>query len=469
MRVLLICPDPRPDRPVRPRHAPHHAALVAAALRSAGHHVDLLDAPLLAGGLREVTARAARSRADALLLGVCDYNRAVPAAAVEALANLLRSPRSAVGGGSDRPLVAGFGRLDRASALALMEAVPSLSALAFGEPDFTAGLLVDSPADPAPGVAVRRGGSIEAFEPASVDLDASSVPAWDLVDLGDYGFRPHQSPHERTWPVLASRGCSYSCFWCEVRSRPGWVTRSPGVVVDEICQLRDVHGARTFFLADPIFGLERGWVHDFCAAIVARAPGIRWSCMTRTDRVDEATLRAMAGAGCRNVLFGVESLSADVLERAGKRLDPATVAPALAAARRAGMETVVSLMVGLPGDDPHGFERTVSRAIALDPDFAQFFVVKVDRAPGHGRLLGAGTGDRFEFPGQVYAGDGFESAGQLLALQRRAWRRFYLRPRYAAGRLLRAVREPHRREELARLGRGARLALTLAGGGAARR
>jgi len=458
VHVLLICPDAEPASSAAPRHAPHHAALVAAALRRGGHAVSLIDAALLPGDLPELAAAAAREAPDVLLFAASDYNRAVAP-------EVLESCVVAVAAACPEAAVAGFGRLDAATASGLLAAVPSLPQLAFGEPDFTTVAML-SAGGAVPGVAIRAAEGIRSPDPLPVDLDASPVPAWDLIDLPVYGFRPHQSPDEITWPVLASRGCPYPCFWCEVRSRPAWTTRSPNVVVDEIVALQQEHGAQTFFLADPLFGLHREWVRAFCADLTRRAPTARWTCMTRTDRVDEPTLRAMARAGCRNVLFGVESMSPAVLAASGKRLDPSTVAPALAAARKAGLESVVSLMVGLPGDDPPGFERTVEDVIALDPDFAQFFVVKVapERAPDHGRVVGAGAGGRFEFPGSVFAADGFSSEQQLQSLQKAAWRRFYLRPRYVGGRMRHLAGAPDRRRQLGRLARGARLALRMAAG-----
>ena len=174
----------------------------------------------------------------------------------------------------------------------------------------------------------------------------------------------------------------------------------------------------------------------------------------------------MAAAGCWNILFGVESLNPAALRAAQKALDPATVAPAIRAARRAGIETIASIMIGLPGDTPESFERTLDAIIEIDPDFAQFFVLQLDaeQAPAGGRFVSEWRGAKHDFWGRVYAADGFRDEAQLHALRRRAFRRFYLRPRYLRGRVRALLSAPHPAHEVGRVVRGGLLALKMAAG-----
>ena len=77
------------------------------------------------------------------------------------------------------------------------------------------------------------------------------------------------------------------------------------------------------------------------------------------------------------------------------------------------------------------------------------------------------TGARHDFTGQLALGPGFRSAAEVEALRRWAFRRFYLRPRYAAGLLRRRLTDGNAVETPARLSRGGLLALRMSLPGAA--
>jgi len=470
VRALLLVPPPSLQPPLaRPRHAPHYTAIVAAALARDGHDVIVQDAALDTWELPAIVAAARSVDPACVLLCHSDYNRKH---APDTLARIGQGLRDAL---PEVPLAL-YGRLDRKHAKAALRDLPALDVCLFGEPDDTAPVWVARLVGGAPegeaardlaGSVLRDGDALVVTAARVPDLDVSPVPAWDLVPLSRYGFSPHQQASDLVFPVLASRGCPYPCFYCEVRARPRYIARSVDVVIAEIAAIRDRFGARSVFLADPTFGVDRAWAMEFCARLEAQGwADLRWSCMSRTDRVDDELLQAMAAAGCWNLLFGIESLNPEALDAASKALDPATVTPAVAAAKRAGIETIASVMIGLPGDTPQGVERTVDQIIAMEPDFAQFFVLQIDgdEAPDGGRFLSDWTGDKHDFWGRVYAPEAFEDVAQLDALRSRAFRRFYLRPRYVAGRLQALARSGEPVAQLARAARGGLLALRMAAG-----
>ncbi len=470
MRVLLLCPPVSLDGPlVRPRHAPHHTAIIAAALRDAGHVVVVQDPHRDTNELPALCAAARAARPDVLLLMGSDYNRKIAPTAMVRVAAALHDALP------DIPQAL-YGRVNARVARSVLESLPAAQVLLFGEPEFTCREWVDAvasgvaPLDAAQamaGAVWRRDGEIHLNDAVVPDLDLSPVPAWDLVPPQNYSFAPHQQAGDIVYPVLASRGCPYPCFYCEVRARPNYIARSVEAVVGELRVLRSRYAARSFFIADPTFGIDRDWAMAFCAQVQRQGwTDMRWSCMSRTDRVDEELLQAMARAGCWSVLFGIESLNAKALSTSKKAMDPATVGPALAAARRAGIETIVSLIVGMPDDSPAEFERTLDGIIALDPDFAQFFVMQLDSAepPAGGRFLSDWQGAKHDFWGRVYAADAFTSEAQLQALRRRAFRRFYLRPKYVGGRVRALLKSGEPVVQLTRAARGGLLALRMAAG-----
>jgi radical SAM superfamily enzyme YgiQ (UPF0313 family) len=444
---------------------PHYTAIVAAALREAGHDVSVIDQHTRTTSLPAIVAEARGRRPDLLLLMHSDYNRLIGSQVLDRVARALRESMPGVP-------VWGYGRLDAVHARRAAEEIPALHGILFDEPEFSAVALAHDLAHGGsgrgtPGSVVWTDNGVVLHRPTLVDLDLSPVPAWDLVPPASYPTSPHQSMDGVVWPVLASRGCPYPCFYCEIQSRPAWRTRSVDAVIAEVVEVHRRYGATSFFLADPTFAIQREWALEFCRRLADEGPrGMRWACMGRTDRVDEELLRAMADAGCWNILFGIESLNPRALEAANKQLDPTTIGPAIRWAQEAGLEVVASIMIGLPGDTPAGVERTVDQLIAMEPDFAQFFVVQLgsEAAPDGGACVSEWDGSRYDFWGHVFVPEAFDGKEQLLALRRRAFRRFYLRPRYLAHRLGRVARSRSPRMQLRRTARGGLIALKLATG-----
>jgi len=466
VRVHLVCPPPALEGPLDPpRHPPHYAAIVAAALRDGGHEVSITDQYGRTTDLGAVIAEARAKRPDLLLLLHSDYNRAHPTDVLEAVAGALVQ-------GLPDTAVWGFGRLHEAAAKRAMERLPSLPGLLFDEPEFAAVELAAALAageEPVglPATVRRVEGELVATRATRRDLDDSPVPAWDLVDPRTYDASPHQSSDGVFFPVLASRGCPFPCFYCEVQARPPYRARSVGSVIAELNAVHERYGVDRVFLADPTFAVQRDWTLEFCRRVADEGPpGLRWCCMSRTDRVDKPLLQAMADAGCDNVLFGVESLDPAVLRATDKQLDPTTVGPAIRAAQEAGLEVIASIMIGLPTDTPAGFLRTLRQLIAMEPDFAQFFVVQIpgEEVPDGGACTTDWGGSRFDFWGRVYVPESFAGADHLAALRRQAFRRFYLRPGYVRGRVGRMLKGPRRRQQVARLARGASIIAKLAVG-----
>ena len=140
---------------------------------------------------------------------------------------------------------------------------------------------------------------------------------------------------------------------------------------------------------------------EICAQLRRDAPGIEWICMTRADAMDSELARAMSAAGCREISYGVESGAAKVQKAIGKRLDLEKVPEAFRATREAGMNAVLMLMVGNPGDDLETTRETAEFLRRLDPDRVLVNTTKVYPGTGiHATAAAAGV-----IPPGFYEGD----------------------------------------------------------------
>lgn len=88
---------------------------------------------------------------------------------------------------------------------------------------------------------------------------------------------------------------------------------------------------------------------------------------TRPDYIDAEGLDLLKKFNVRTVEIGAQSLSDAVLRLSRRGHTAADVSQAINLLLSRGFETGVHLMVGLPGDSPAGFARTVAATIALSP------------------------------------------------------------------------------------------------------
>lgn len=86
----------------------------------------------------------------------------------------------------------------------------------------------------------------------------------------------------------------------------------------------------------------------------------------RPDTIDKEKLRALREAGVSRISINPQSLSDQVLENIGRKHTVQDVINAFAMAKEEGFREInADLIVGLPGDDLPGFQRTLNGVIGL--------------------------------------------------------------------------------------------------------
>jgi radical SAM superfamily enzyme YgiQ (UPF0313 family) len=258
------------------------------------------------------------------------------------------------------------------------------------------------------------------------------------------GYRFSFARRRRFVPMLTDFGCPYPCTFC-IMGTLGFATRPVGDVLAELDHARSL-GVREIFFLDQTFGVQAERARELCAAMGRR--GWSWTAFTRPDRAGSGVLEAMARGGCHTVILGVESADDERLRDYQKGYTTEEVREAFARARRAGLRTVGTFLIGGPEDDEGSFRRAVEFAVELHCDFASFNVA-VPRfgTPWRSSLVREGLADPEE-PSMDQAGERvamptrFLSRAQVLRAKKRAIRSFYLRPSYLTRRVL-ALRSFH--------------------------
>lgn len=272
------------------------------------------------------------------------------------------------------------------------------------------------------------------------DLDTIPFPAWHLIHPEKYPPSPHGAFYKRfpTAPIITTRGCPFDCSFCSSKST--WKrklrVRSAKNVVDEIEMLVRDFGIKEFHFEDDNFTFSKQHAMDVCNEIIKRNLDIVWACPNgvRIDKLDKELIEKMKMSGCYLLAFGIESGSQTILDKANKKLDIRLVPKVVDMAKTAGIETWGFFLIGLPGDNRETVNATINFATSLPLDRAQFsnFVPLPCTAifdewlnKNNGRL----NWDKMYYTGDaVYETDGLTSK-ELTALQKKAFRVFYLRPR----------------------------------------
>jgi radical SAM superfamily enzyme YgiQ (UPF0313 family) len=337
----------------------------------------------------------------------------------------------------------------------------SVDVVVHGEGEATFAELLEVLADSGPGdhLAEIAGISVRSSagevlsgpsRPLIKDLDTLPHPAWQHFPVHSYGLLPMADLAKPTLVMSASRGCPYRCEFCSLLHRGSvFRARDPRAVADEYSLLHSRFGARQIGFVDPVFPLAKKTCLEFCEEILRRGlqERVEWISETRVDCVDRHTLRMMRRSGCRRLLFGIESGVDLLLDGAGKSFSTEQVQRAVALCREEDIQTVGLFMLGLPGETREMTERTIRFSCELGLDFAKFAITipypgsaLYDSLKDEGRLNRTDWENWTTFqpvpellpfvPREV-------SNSELVALQRAATRRFYLRPSMVVHQLFR--------------------------------
>ncbi len=243
-----------------------------------------------------------------------------------------------------------------------------------GEAEETFGVLLgrllrEEPITGLPGVAVRGSLGMGAFGPAPrADFPLTAYPSPYLDDL--VPVDPARSTYVET-----VRGCRSHCTFC-------FYPRSSGVLrvldVDRsaslVRELKD-RGAREIVFLDPTFNHRPGFEELLDALIDVNADrALTFFAEVRAEGLTAGHARKLARAGFDRLEIGLQSVNTRTLKNVRRGGNPEKVGAAAKMLHDTGIELLVDLIVGLPGDTADDVARGVDwlQAHALG-DEAQVF------------------------------------------------------------------------------------------------
>ncbi len=267
----------------------------------------------------------------------------------------------------------------------------------------------------------------------------------------------HLTPYKKYYSLIAkrapvttmitSRGCPYRCTFC-MRPHLGKLFRahSPQYVVEELKACLQM-GIKEFMIYDDTFTIDKKRVEGICDLILKEGleKEIGWDVRARVNTVDEALLKKMRQAGCERIHFGIESGDPAILKVLQKDITVDQTRNAFRWAKEAGISTLGYFMIGNPTETAEQIQRSIDFALELEPDYVHFSVTTPFPATPlyeYGLKKGVFKMDFWkEFAQNPQPGfmpqlwEEVLTRDQLLHYLRKAYKSFYVRPKYILARL----------------------------------
>lgn len=219
------------------------------------------------------------------------------------------------------------------------------------------------------GIAYKKGKTIVKNPPRPLiqNLDTLPYPARDIVDFNFY-ITDQLLP--KAIEIVGSRGCSHRCAFCSSSHFwQMWRARSPENIVAEMKFLTKKYPqVKSFLFYDDNFTVNRDRVKKLCNLIIKEGLNkYKWNCQARADQIDEDMLKLMKRAGVSKINYGLESGSPEILKNIDKRLNLSDITKAVNITKRNGIEALVYMMVGNPGETVGTIKESVRFIKKLKP------------------------------------------------------------------------------------------------------
>ena len=183
---------------------------------------------------------------------------------------------------------------------------------------------------------------------------------------------------DKSLPILATRGCPYSCFkYCVYPLQQGRKPRQrePKLIVDELEYWNKEFDVKMFIFRDPVFSINKKHTIEFCNELINRNLNIRFVIETHLRILDSDLIKILKQAGLKAVKVGVESFDEEVLKASGRF--SVTKDQQLIKIRELEKNKVqVSAMyiLGFPTDTDETINKTINYSKKLNTTYAQFSV-----------------------------------------------------------------------------------------------
>lgn len=190
-------------------------------------------------------------------------------------------------------------------------------------------------------------------------IDGADIPGFFSLFRGD-------NLGKKMAAVFASKGCVGRCTFCH-RYYKGYKTVPHGEVTAFIRHLIDKYNVGMVLFSEENFGADKAATNEIISYL--KQNGLNWSAgAVRVTTAKEETIQAWKKSGCVHINFGIESCSQKMLDVMEKRAKVEDNLNALNLCNKYDIATIISLVIGMPGETEETIDETIRNLSTIIPD-----------------------------------------------------------------------------------------------------
>lgn len=227
----------------------------------------------------------------------------------------------------------------------------------------------------------NKNGELIKTKPAEYITELDSIPfASEFIkkhlDEKQYFFPAAAYPEIQ---IFTGRGCPCRCNFCvypQTMHGHKYRARSAENVVAEFKYISEnFKDVKEVVIEDDTFTADKNRVKEICNLLIEQKLNkkLRWLCNARVNTLDLETMKLMKKAGCRLIIPGIESGSQQILNNIKKGTKVEQFFSYAKNAKEAGLKIHACYMVGNEGETKQTMQETLTLALKLNTDTAQFF------------------------------------------------------------------------------------------------
>ncbi|MBR2884194.1 MAG: B12-binding domain-containing radical SAM protein [Clostridia bacterium] len=196
--------------------------------------------------------------------------------------------------------------------------------------------------------------------------DISSFPDihWNLVDVKKY-FSSFFNCDKMVY-LHASKGCPAQCTFCsnQLFHQSKNRCRDVNQIIKDIDYLYS-QGVNGIYFSDELWIPNRKDRTELCKILSERKYNLFWGCQMRLGVLNEDDIELMYDAGCRWILFGIESGNKERIKLIKKNIDLDLAKPTVQMCEKRGITVQASFIIGYPDETTEEIKETLRFAESL--------------------------------------------------------------------------------------------------------
>ena len=177
------------------------------------------------------------------------------------------------------------------------------------------------------------------------------------VDFSKFDLKKYEFNY---LPLVTSRGCMRRCLFCNnLKIQKLFSIRDPKDVFKEMKYLYEKYKLKTFTLYDLLINADLDKLEELCDLIIDSELEIYWDGQMIIKDMSQELFYKLKKSGFTHARFGFETASAKVLSLMNKPHDAELAKDLFIKAKKADLNVMINILVGLPGEGRTEFNESV--------------------------------------------------------------------------------------------------------------